>query len=152
MSEPAAPLPSEVRASDAEREAVVARLRDHAAEGRLDPDELADRVERAYAATTRAELSALTRDLPAPVPGSSRAPLRRRAAGLMRGDVGAFVLVNAMLIVIWAASGGGYFWPIWPLLGWGLGLASCGTGRERRAPGRCAWQRGPEGAGRRSTA
>ena len=27
-----------------------------------------------------------------------------------------------MLIGIWAASGGGYFWPVWSLLGWGIGL------------------------------
>ncbi len=33
-----------------------------------------------------------------------------------------YLLVNALLIGIWAASGGGYFWPIWPMLGWGLGL------------------------------
>jgi hypothetical protein len=34
-----------------------------------------------------------------------------------------FVLVNAFLIAIWAiTSGFGYFWPVWPLLGWGLGL------------------------------
>jgi len=35
-----------------------------------------------------------------------------------------YVLVNIMLIGIWAASGGGYFWPIWPLLGWGIGVAA----------------------------
>ncbi len=34
-----------------------------------------------------------------------------------------YVLVNAMLIGIWAISGGGYFWPAWVLLGWGVGLA-----------------------------
>src|SRR3954470_15090866 len=34
-----------------------------------------------------------------------------------------YVLVNLLLIGIWAASGGGYFWPIWPILGWGMGLA-----------------------------
>ena len=34
-----------------------------------------------------------------------------------------YALVNVMLIGIWAASGGGYFWPIWPMLGWGIGVA-----------------------------
>src|SRR5207244_8137411 len=24
---------------------------------------------------------------------------------------------------IWAATGGGYFWPIWPILGWGIAVA-----------------------------
>ena len=35
-----------------------------------------------------------------------------------------YVLVNVFLIGIWAASGGGYFWPVWPLLGWGIALAA----------------------------
>ena len=30
-----------------------------------------------------------------------------------------YLVVNAMLIAIWAAVGGGYFWPIWPLITWG---------------------------------
>lgn len=34
----------------------------------------------------------------------------------------AYVVVNAMLVGIWALTGGGYFWPIWVLLGWGVGL------------------------------
>jgi class 3 adenylate cyclase len=34
-----------------------------------------------------------------------------------------YLLVNALLIGIWAASGGGYFWPVWPILGWGIGVA-----------------------------
>ena len=25
--------------------------------------------------------------------------------------------------MIWALSGGGYFWPVWALFGWGIGLA-----------------------------
>jgi len=38
-----------------------------------------------------------------------------------------YLLVNLFLIGIWGASGGGYFWPIWPLLGWGIGLAVHGA-------------------------
>ncbi len=34
-----------------------------------------------------------------------------------------YLVVNTMLVVIWAVSGAGYFWPIWPLAGWGIGLA-----------------------------
>ena len=33
-----------------------------------------------------------------------------------------FVVVNVFLIAVWAAAGMGYFWPIWPILGWGLGV------------------------------
>jgi hypothetical protein len=43
-----------------------------------------------------------------------------------RRDFGAhvvvYVVVNAMLIGIWAMTGPGYFWPAWVLLGWGVGL------------------------------
>src|SRR4051794_14107468 len=35
-----------------------------------------------------------------------------------------YALVNLFLIAIWAVSGGGYFWPIWPILGWGIGVAA----------------------------
>jgi Domain of unknown function (DUF1707)/Cell wall-active antibiotics response 4TMS YvqF len=53
------------RASDAEREGTVTRLREAAAEGRLTVEELTERIDAAYAATTRAELEPLTADLPA---------------------------------------------------------------------------------------
>jgi hypothetical protein len=36
-----------------------------------------------------------------------------------------YIIVNAILVGIWYfTSGGGlYFWPKWPILGWGIGLA-----------------------------
>lgn len=34
-----------------------------------------------------------------------------------------YCAVNTLLVVIWAASGAGYFWPIWPIVGWGVALA-----------------------------
>jgi len=34
-----------------------------------------------------------------------------------------YCAVNALLVVIWAASGAGCFWPIWPIAGWGIALA-----------------------------
>jgi hypothetical protein len=54
----------DVRASDAEREAVVSRLQTAVGEGRIDLDEFGERAERAYAAATTAELDALLVDLP----------------------------------------------------------------------------------------
>ena len=33
-----------------------------------------------------------------------------------------YAVVNLGLILIWAISGGGYFWPIWVIVGWGIGL------------------------------
>ncbi|MFC4531159.1 DUF1707 SHOCT-like domain-containing protein [Sphaerisporangium dianthi] len=53
-----------LRASDADREAVSERLRIAAGEGRITLDELDERLERTYAAKTYAELDALIDDLP----------------------------------------------------------------------------------------
>jgi hypothetical protein len=55
----------ELRASDAERDRVVDQLREAVAEGRLTPEEHAERVEGALAARTRGELEGYVRDLPA---------------------------------------------------------------------------------------
>ena len=33
-----------------------------------------------------------------------------------------YIVVNLALIGIWAISGVDYFWPIWVILGWGVGL------------------------------
>ncbi|HEX5615402.1 MAG TPA: 2TM domain-containing protein [Acidimicrobiia bacterium] len=41
----------------------------------------------------------------------------------LASHVVAYVVVNAMLVGIWVLGGGGYFWPAWVLLGWGVGLA-----------------------------
>jgi hypothetical protein len=56
--------PSAVRASDADREAAVARLQIAVGEGRIDLDEFAQRADAAYAAVTAAELGVLLEDLP----------------------------------------------------------------------------------------
>jgi hypothetical protein len=53
-----------VRASDAERDEVAAILSEALAQGRLDSAELAERIDAAYSAKTRAELLPLTADLP----------------------------------------------------------------------------------------
>ena len=46
--------------------------------------------------------------------------LRRRRR--LRIDAGAVVVINLFLIGIWIASGSGYFWPIWPILGCAIAL------------------------------
>jgi len=53
-----------MRVSDAERDAAAAELREHFASGRLDTDELDQRLTGALAARTRGDLSALFTDLP----------------------------------------------------------------------------------------
>jgi hypothetical protein len=53
-----------LRASDDDRQRVVAALERHTAAGRLSLDEFADRVGRVYAASTHGDLAGVTRDLP----------------------------------------------------------------------------------------
>lgn len=55
-----------MRASDSEREQTAERLRHAAGEGRLTVEELDERLDQAYRATTQAELAVLADDLPAP--------------------------------------------------------------------------------------
>lgn len=66
---------SSLRASDADRDAVADRLRHAAVEGRLEPDELEDRLHAALRARTYGELQGLLTDLP----GKPVAWERRRA-------------------------------------------------------------------------
>ena len=54
----------EMRVSDAEREAAAAEVREHFASGRLNQDELNDRLAAVFAAKTRGDLNALFTDLP----------------------------------------------------------------------------------------
>jgi fatty acid desaturase len=106
----------DLRASDEDRNRVVDELRTHAADGRLTVEELEERVQRALAARTVGELTGLTRDLP----DRGSAPASRRRRRSRRPDVRIFVAVMALLVAIWALTGAGYFWPVWPLVGWGF--------------------------------
>jgi hypothetical protein len=84
--EPRAAPPPATRTSDAEREAAATRLRDAAAEGRLDLEELAERLAAAYGATTRAELEPLTADLPAAAAPAAPAERRSWLVGIFGGE------------------------------------------------------------------
>ncbi len=107
------------RVSNAERDGVVEQLRLNMADGRLDIDEFGDRVEAALAARTGGELQAVLADLPHVVPPEEA--VRKRKANV-RLILTPYLVVNLFLILVWAVSGFGYFWPIWPILGWGLGV------------------------------
>lgn len=66
--------PRLLRVSHADRDRTVEILRDAAADGRLDTDELEERVERALTARTFADLEPLTEDLPVAAPAPVPAP------------------------------------------------------------------------------
>ncbi|MBC8094010.1 MAG: DUF1707 domain-containing protein [Pseudonocardia sp.] len=65
-----------IRIGHAERESAVTELGEHLGQGRLDPEEYADRTAAAYAARTDDELQALFVDLPRP---AATAPLAHSA-------------------------------------------------------------------------
>lgn len=65
--------PSILRASDADRDRVADQLREALAEGRLTPEEHAERIDLVYRAKTYAELAPILADLPA-APGAAPHP------------------------------------------------------------------------------
>ncbi len=137
-----------MRAGDEDRRRVADLLQAHYVAGRLTSEDLAERVERSLDARTLGDLDALLDDLPsAEAPreeGQGRRQGRVDSCGLgdhawmaghgaLRGErsfkahATSYVLVIALLVTIWLlTTPGGYFWPIWPALGWGIGLASHG--------------------------
>ena len=71
----------------------------------------------------------------------SDAELRARARKRLEAKVGfwqyvgIWAAVSIVLIAIWALTGGGYFWPMWPILGMGVAavfifFAAYGPGRS----------------------
>jgi hypothetical protein len=111
-----------MRASDAEREHTADALRDHYAAGRLSSEELDERLDVAYKASTVQQLAQLRADLPelpAP-PATRRAELSQRQAQLRRQllqQAGGSFTPFAICTLVWAASGAdGAFWPVWVLI------------------------------------
>ena len=115
----------QLRASDEQRDRAAQDIREHFAAGRLDDDELDQRVQAAYSAKTQQELVRLLADLPKlpASPAQQKAELAERRRHLQRrmiqeagGGLGLFVVCSA----VWLASGGhhgsGSFWPVWILV------------------------------------
>jgi len=69
---PPAVAEGDLRASDADRDRIAEILREALAEGRLDPEEHAERIDTVYRAKTMGELEPVVRDLPAPGAGRAR--------------------------------------------------------------------------------
>jgi hypothetical protein len=77
--------PARLRISDADRHQVAEILREAAGDGRIDLDELDERLEATYAARTYADLVPITHDLPTTVQGHLPARPASPAAALVPG-------------------------------------------------------------------
>jgi hypothetical protein len=121
-----------VRIGDAERTEVTDALGDHFSAGRLDRAELDERLGRASAAKTGADLAGVLADLPplrTPVPSVSSPPARRGRTALLV----AAVLLLVVLSVPWRLGPWGWWFPHPPLFLAGLVLAVVWMrGRRRR--------------------
>lgn len=116
LNDPADWAEDDVRASDAEREQVVAELRRHVEEGRLTLEEFRQRLDEVYAARTRRELGLARRELPrAIVPRHATLRFRDRVTSNARYFVGV-ATPSLVCVGVWAASGRGSFWPGWVML------------------------------------
>jgi hypothetical protein len=121
-----------MRVSDAERSQVADALSKHFAEGRLDQTEFDERMQRAMAAKTRADLAGLFDDLPPLVPeGVAGAEFRRRRrGGFALVMVTALIFLAALSSAVWAwhfpwLLFGLIFFLVWRRSRWGWHRARC---------------------------
>ncbi|WP_205843795.1 DUF1707 domain-containing protein [Nakamurella deserti] len=121
-----------IRIGDAQRRSTDAVLAQAMASGYLTWDEWHDRTASVRTATTVGALDAVTADLPVdrlrrqdPVARSERTAATRRD---LRTRTAGWLGLAALLITIWLAvaipTGAWYPWPVWPILGTGIGLVS----------------------------
>jgi Domain of unknown function (DUF1707) len=112
---------SRMRISDADRNGVIDRLQRATAEGRLDLNELDDRIASALAARTWSDVDPLVDDLPVaaePEPeDDTDEPPRASSPGVRAGALAT--------LVAGAAAGAGSFWSPWGAL---LGVISAVLG------------------------
>ncbi len=127
----------DMRVGDAERDATAAQLSEHFAAGRLDHSEFAERTEQALSSRTRGELDLVLHDLPvlpvavqastAPAPAEESSPVQLSArAQWRRSTLSTWAVFAVFFVILWAATGAGYFWPVFPILGWGIRVAVSG--------------------------
>ncbi|MDT0265408.1 DUF1707 domain-containing protein [Streptomyces sp. DSM 44915] len=111
-SPPVAPLaqgPKEVRASDADRDRIADILREALAEGRLEPDEHAERLDALYSSKTMGALESLISDLPAgqrEAAPSPAAPPPAPPGGHRHGGVRSVGAKNVVAILSGASRAG----------------------------------------------
>jgi hypothetical protein len=143
-ADPRQPGAALLKATDADRDVAVDALREAFADGRLTRAEYDDRSGTALAARTIGAFLPLLVDLlpagePPAVPASAdlRAEAVRRYERDRRDARNGWVLVSGICLAVWGATSlasGGllFFWPVFPMLGVGIGAASVRLQAESR--------------------
>jgi hypothetical protein len=114
-------LPAGMRASDADRDAVVSDLGEHFQAGRLTLAEFDERTERALTARTWGELRELRADLPATRPAAqipaASSPSARPllSPGRVAPPITAVLVVGALVLAV-AYGGWGLIWLLVPAM------------------------------------
>jgi len=49
---------------------------------------------------------------------------RIKAKREFRRHLSVYLAVNALLVAIWAVTSASFFWPVWPIFGWGIGVVA----------------------------
>jgi uncharacterized protein DUF1707 len=120
---------ADLRAGDADREAVVNELQRHYVEGRLNSEELGERVTQALQARTFGDLAALLTDLPAlqdavpALPGrGSPDHAEWQSTTWFAPSIGMLLLIVGLItfLVVIAMPGMRFGFFPWPLLIWGF--------------------------------
>ena len=127
-----APAVTSVRAGDRDRERTANQLGQALAQGYLVFDEYESRLQATFATNTTGELRQLVADLPLARlrrNDPQRQAARQRAARLgVRIHLGAYLAMVIIVLTVWLAvaltAGAWYFWPVWPILGMGIGVVS----------------------------
>jgi hypothetical protein len=134
-----------VRAGDTDREKTANMLGQALAQGYLSMTEYETRLQTTFSAETRDELHQLTSDLPLEHLRRNdpcRREARRRAARRsVQIHLAAYLAMVVIVLAVWLAvgltAGAWYFWPIWPILGAGIGVASHAIPVRLAIPGPC---------------
>lgn len=132
-----------LRASDLDRDLVRDVLAEAVAEGRLTIDEHRERADRAAETRTLGEIPALVRDLVPDVPrGLSRlerlrpeqlhTEAERRYRAERRSAVQSAAVLSLLCTAVWAATGFGFFWPVFVVLALGGRAAYVAANRQDR--------------------
>jgi hypothetical protein len=129
----------QMKASDADRDAVVAALSEHFQAGRLTSEELEERTGQALSARTLGELGDLTTDLPVSRPPGPAPVARPRGPGYpVMVPLAAALAGLAIVAAVLGFGAGRHGWDIWWVIPVGLLIARklAGPRGVRRDPGR----------------